>query len=192
MGPRSGERARSLHSRPQGTQDQPAATEGAGLKGIHGAVGRAEYQGAADATENKMQTVAEQAVGKHQPRKFKEGQSVALRDYHPNATAKWRQGTVVHQMGPFTYEVKVDGQVRSAHIDHLKPWPVDSIHTPEQLSSEPLAEETSTTPQSDSNMTASILIPATEDTEQDTTHSTATSWPQHSRRPPRWLIEEIA
>ena len=41
--------------------------------------------------EHKMQTVAEQSVGEHQPRKFKEGQSIALRDYRPNATAKWRQ-----------------------------------------------------------------------------------------------------
>ena len=136
-----------------------------------------------------MQTVAEQSVGEHQPRKFKEGQSLALCDYRPNAIAKWRQATVVHQIRPLTYEVKVDGQVRSAHIDHLKPWPLDSIHTPEQLSSELLAE-TSTT-QSDSDVTASFLIPATEDTEQDTTHSTATSQPQRSRRPPRRLIEEI-
>ena len=114
-----------------------------------------EYQGAADATEHKMQTAAKQAVGEHQPRKFEEGQSIALCDYRPNTTAKWRQATVVHQMGPLTYEVKVDGQVRSAHIDHLRPWPVDSIHTPEQLSSEPLVEETLTT-QSDSNMTGSF------------------------------------
>ena len=64
--------------------------------------------------EHKMQTVAEQAVGEHQPRKFK-GQSIALHDYYSNATANWRQATVVYQMGPLTYEIKVDGQVRSAH-----------------------------------------------------------------------------
>ena len=185
----AGEQGASIPVKPQGTQDQPGSTEATRLKGIHGAVGQAEYQGAAGAIEHKMQIVAEQSVGEHQPRKFK-GQSIALRDYRPNATANWRQAIVVHQMGPLTYEVKVDGQVRSAHIDHLKPWPVDSIHTPEPLSSEPLAEETSTT-QSDSDVTASFLIPATEDTEQDTTHSTATSRPQHSRRPPRQLIEEI-
>ena len=56
----------------------------------------------------------------------------------------------------------------------LKPWPVDSIHTPEQLLSEPFAEETSIIPQSDCDVTASLLILTTDDTEQDTTHNTAT------------------
>ena len=153
----AGEQGTFIPVEPQGTQDQPGVTEGARLKGIRGAVGQAQYQGATGATEHQMQTVAEQSVGEHQPRNFKERQSVALWDYRPNATAKWRQAIVVHQMGPLTYEVKGDGQVRSAHIDHLKPWLVDSIHTPEQLSSEPLAEETLTT-QSDSDVTASFLI----------------------------------
>lgn len=43
--------------------------------------------------------------------RFKEGQSVALHNYHTNAAAKWRQATVIHQMGPLTYKVKVDEQV---------------------------------------------------------------------------------
>ena len=46
----------------------------------------------------------------------------------------------------------------------LKPWPVDSIHTPEQLLSEPFAEETSIIPQSDCDVTASLLILTTDDT----------------------------
>ena len=67
----TGEQGASIPVKPQGTQDQPGSTEAARLKGIHGAVGQAEYQGAAGAIEHKMQAVAEQSVGEHQPRKFK-------------------------------------------------------------------------------------------------------------------------
>ena len=49
-----GEQRTFIPIEPQGTQDQPGATEGAGLKGIRGTVGQTEYQGATDATEHKM------------------------------------------------------------------------------------------------------------------------------------------
>ena len=119
--------------------------------------------------------------------------SVTLRDFRPNATTKWQQAKVIRQTGSLTYEVNVDGQIQAAHIDHLKPWPVDSVTIPEQPSPDTPAEEPPVTPQSASSSIASFLIPATEDadheSEQDT-HST-TNRPERSRRPPRRLIEEI-
>ena len=38
---------------------------------------------------------------------------------------KWCQALVKKQLGPLTYEVEVDGQVRFAHVDYLKPWLVN-------------------------------------------------------------------
>ena len=38
------------------------------------------------------------------------------------------------QMGSLGYEIEVDGQVYSAHIDHLKPWPIKSLPSSEPLS----------------------------------------------------------
>ena len=111
--------------------------------------------------EHRMQTVAEQAVGEHQPRKFNEGQTIALRDFRPNATTKWRQATIVRQTGPLTYEVDLNGQSRQAHIDHIKPWPeADHSNDPE-------------TPTLTSDVAvAPFLVPISEMTDFDSDHST--------------------
>ena len=144
--------------------------------------------------ENRMKTVAEKGVGDHKPRLFKEGQSVALRDFCPRATTsdKWRQALVKKQLGPLTYEVEVAGQVRSAHVDHLKPWPVESLPSTMPLPGDIPSDIPLEIPQSDSNddsMTASFLVPVTDEESDEQTHST--SRPQRSRRPPRRLIEKM-
>ena len=82
--------------------------------------------------EHRMQTAAEKGIGEHKPRKFNVGQSVALRDFWPNATTKWRQATITKQTGPLTYEVNLNDQTRQAHVDHIRPWPVvDHTSAPE-------------------------------------------------------------
>ena len=118
--------------------------------------------------ENRMKTVAEKGVGDRKPRMFKEGQSVALRDFCPHATTKWRQALVKKQMGPLTYKVEVTGQVHSAHVDHLKPWPVDSLpsSTPLSgniLSNRPLEFSRSGSNDNSKTATASFLVPVTDD-----------------------------
>ena len=104
------------------------------------------------------------------------------------------QALVKKQMGPLTYEVEVAGQVRSAHVDHLKPWPVDSLPSSTPLSGNILLDRPLESSQSDSNdnsmtATASFLVPVTDEEPGEQTHSTSRS--QCSRRPPRRLIEEI-
>ena len=54
-----------------------------------------------------MQIVAEQTIGEHKPRLFKERQPVALHDFRPNATTKWWQATVIQLKRPLTYEIRV-------------------------------------------------------------------------------------
>ena len=56
--------------------------------------------------------MAEEGVGEHKPRMFKEGQSIALRDFHPYATTKWHQMLVKKQLGPLTYEVEVEVEAK--------------------------------------------------------------------------------
>ena len=145
--------------------------------------------------ENRMKTVAEKGVGEHKPRMFKEGQSVALRDFRPYATTKWRQALVKKQMRPLTYEVEVDGQVCSAHVDHLKPWPVESLPSSKPPSDDIPLDLLSQTPPSDNNdtsMTAPFLVPVTDITAEESAEQPhSTNRPQHSRRPPRRLIEEM-
>ena len=143
--------------------------------------------------EHRMQSVAEQTIGEHQPRVFKERQPVALMDFRPNATTKWRQATVIQQKGPLTYDIEVDGQFRSAHVDHLKPWPVNLSNTPDQVALDPPIGELSSTTRCDDSVTASALVPLADDHDHECNqdpHSTTTR-PQRSRRPPRRLIEEL-
>ena len=129
--------------------------------------------------EHRMQIVAEQTIGEHQPRLFKERQPVALRDFRPNATTKWRQATIIQQKGPLTYEIEVEGQVRMAHVDHLKPWPEDVSHTPDHVTVDPPIVELSVATQCDNMVTASALVQLADDSDQDP-HNTIAR-PQRSR-----------
>ena len=84
------------------------------------------------------------------------------------------------------------GQVRSAHVDHLKPWPVESLPNTMPLPGDIPSDIPLEIPQSDNNddsMTASFLVPVTDEESDEQRHSA--SRPQRSRRPPRRLIEEI-
>lgn len=67
------------------------------------------------------------------------------------------------QMGSLGYEIEVDGQVYSAHIDHLKPWPIKSLPSSEPLSDGTPSDILSAISQSGSNdnsKTALFLAPA--------------------------------
>ena len=102
------------------------------------------------------------------------------------------QALVKKQLGPLTYEVEVAGQVCSAHVDHLKPWPVESLPSTMPLPGDIPSDIPLENPQSDNNndsMTASFLVPVTDEESDEQTHST--SRPRRSRRPPHRLIEEM-
>ena len=72
-------------------------------------------------TPQRVEQSVELKVGDHQPRAFVTNDEVMVRDLRPNATDKWRTGTVTRILGPLNYEVLVDGHTRQAHIDHLLP-----------------------------------------------------------------------
>ena len=92
------------------------------------------------------------------------------------------------------YEVEVDGQVHSAHVDHLKPWPVESFSSSKPPSDDIPLEVPPQTPPSDNNvnsMTAPFLVPVTNITDEESVEQPySTNQPQRSRRPPCRLIEE--
>ena len=138
---------------------------------------------------NRMKIVAEKGVGEHKPRLFKEGQSVALCDFHPYATTKWHKALVKKQLGSLTYEVEVYGQLHSAHVDHLKPWPVESLPRSKPPFDDIPLDLLSQTPPSDNNdnsRTALFLIPVTDITNEESEEQPhITNGPQNSRRPPR-------
>ena len=46
-----------------------------------------------------------------------------MHDLCPNATDKWRKGTITKVLSPLNYEVTVDGYARQAHVDHILPCP---------------------------------------------------------------------
>jgi len=70
-------------------------------------------------TPQRVEQSVELKVGDHQPRAFIANDEVMVHDLQPNATVKWRAGTVTRVLGPLNYEVMVDGHMRQAHIDHL-------------------------------------------------------------------------
>ena len=60
-------------------------------------------------------------VGDKQPQSFAVNDNVMVRNLRPNATDKWRNGTVTKVLGSLNYEVTIDGHSHQAHIDHLLP-----------------------------------------------------------------------
>ena len=82
-----------------------------------------------------------------------------------------------------------------AHVDYLKPWPVDVTHSPDQVTVDPPIVELSTATQCtcDNSVPASALVPLADDPDHDSDqdpHNTI-GRPQRSRRPPRQLLEEL-
>ena len=72
-------------------------------------------------TSQRLEETAEMQVGNKQPRSFVGNDHIMVHDLHPNATKKWRKGTVIKVLGPLNYEVTIDGHSRQAHVDHLLP-----------------------------------------------------------------------
>ena len=76
-------------------------------------------------------------------------------------------------MGFLTYEIEVDGKICSAHVNHLKPWLVESLPRSKPLSDDIPLDLISQTPQSDNNdnsMTALFLVPVTDEESVEQTH----------------------
>ena len=70
-------------------------------------------------TPQHVKQLLELKVGDHQLRAFVANDEVMVRDLQPNATDKWRTGTVTRVLGLHNYEVLVNGHTCQAHIDHL-------------------------------------------------------------------------
>ena len=66
---------------------------------------------------------------------------VMVHDLCPNATKKWRKGTVIKVLGPLNYEVTIDGHSRQAHVDHLLPSTSNSAADNPVCSEEQSAQE---------------------------------------------------
>ena len=55
-----------------------------------------------------------------EPRQFKSGDLVWVRDFRPNARQKWVQGTVLVPVGTLQYNVSIEGSnTRKVHVDQL-------------------------------------------------------------------------
>ena len=75
------------------------------------------------------------------PRKFKQGQSVWVRDYRPNAVHKWIKAVIESVNGPLNYNVLLDnGSSRRVHVDHI-------MRRPEPSASASKASSTSRSPE---------------------------------------------
>ena len=76
-------------------------------------------------------------------------------------------------MGFLTYEVEVDGKICFAHVNHLKPWLVESLPRSKPPSDDIPLDLISQTPLSDNNdnsMTAPFLVPATDEESVEQSH----------------------
>ena len=70
-------------------------------------------------TSQQLEQAAEMRVGDKQPRSFAVNNNVIVHDLRPDATDKWRNGSVTKVLGPLNYKVTVDGHSRQAHVDYL-------------------------------------------------------------------------
>ena len=92
-------------------------------------------------SSQRLEETAEMQVGNKQPRSFVVNDHVMVRDLHPNATKKWRKGTVIKVLGPLNYEVTVDGHSCQAHVDRLLPSTSNSAADNPVCSEEQSAQE---------------------------------------------------
>jgi hypothetical protein len=54
---------------------------------------------------------------RHQPRSFQPGDAVMVRNFR--GSERWKPGLIMQCLGPVSYMVKVQDQLRHVHIDHL-------------------------------------------------------------------------
>ena len=91
-----------------------------------------------------------------------------------------------------TYEVVVDGQVRQAHVDHLRPCPENYVEPNQPKDSQSaLADE-----DIDETQNPFLFMDDDDGNSEPNRHSLQlaveqTGRPHHNCRPPKWLIEEI-
>ena len=147
-------------------------------------------------TSQRLEETAEMQVGNKQPRSFVGNDHVMVRDLHPNATKKWRKGTVIKVMGPLNYKVTIDGHSHQAHVDHLLPSTSNSaadnpVCSEEQSVQEQvnLDEVVSTQP--------NTIVPLVPFEVECNSHNDSpeqemvTLRPARNRHPPTRLIEEM-
>ena len=51
-------------------------------------------------------------------RNFEEGQEVLICNHRPDTDSKWRKAKILARLGPLSYQVTVDHQTQTAHVDH--------------------------------------------------------------------------
>ena len=69
----------------------------------------------------KLSAKAEVKIGSTPLNNFEEGQEVLIHDHRPDTKSKWRKAKILTCLGPLSYQVTVDHQTRTAHVDHLLP-----------------------------------------------------------------------
>ena len=135
-------------------------------------------------TPQRVEQTVEKHIGDHQPWHFSVNSDVMIRDLRPNATKKWRKGTITKFLGPLNYEVNIDGYTRQAHIDHILPCP--------QTISDAGNSSSADTPshQDDDDIIMPIVNSELSEA-NDNTAELVTLRPCRTRQPPKWLIEEM-
>ena len=140
----------------------------------------------------RMSIAAEERVGSQSPRTFADGQAVYVRDLRPSASSKRASANIVQKLGPLAYEVSINGYLRQAHVDHLKPWPETQPVKPD--SDTPPSDEVGT----DQYSACTPLVIVEESSDIDEQPDAAMNstpepvvCPQCNRQPPCRLIEEL-
>lgn len=134
-------------------------------------------------TPQRVEQTVEKHIGDHQPRHFSVNSDVMIRDLRPNATEKWRKGTIMKTLGPLNYEVNIDGHTRQAHIDHILPCPQTASDAGSRSSAD-----------TSSHQEDDIMMPIVDSGLNEATADTAepvTLRPCRNRQPPKRLIEEM-
>ena len=141
-------------------------------------------------TAQRLEQAAEMKVGDKQPRRFAADDNVMVRDLRPNATVKWRKGTVTKVLGPLNYEVIVDGHSRQAHVDHLLPGTSNSdiqSPTPDEARVDQGCDDVT-----DNTIVPLIPLEAEDNSMNDSgSQELGMLRPTRNRHPPIRLIEEM-
>ena len=115
-----------------------------------------------------------------------------VHDLRPCASGEWASANIVQKLGPLIYEVSINGYLRQAHVDHLKPRP----------ETQPAKPDSNTLPNNgvgnDQYLARIPLVIDEEssdiDEQQDAVMNSTPEpvvHPQRNRPPPHRLIEEL-
>ena len=79
-------------------------------------------------TPQRVEQTVEKHIGDHQPRHFSVNSDVMIRDLRPNATEKWRKGTITKILGPLGILVKPTSII--FYLAHRPSVMLATVHQP--------------------------------------------------------------